>query len=296
MATTFKELLLSLKNKTKLNNSNKIVSKEEFVEATDSASPYIENNENIVSSTSKTFSLKSTRIAEEPITLQSLFQQIADEIRLKKGTTNLIKASSFPYEIQTIPTTEEIWNFSVSNIPPDYDGSMGDVVLITDANIENLKNVINIDLNIEKPIDNCLNLIIDENKDNICIANLNGWKYYIKTSGNVAMINGSPLSCRVYIWDINEKAWVVSNPLNIYFETLEFNKFFGINELSFGYFDRFNLSENINTNVVIPTIYEVKENIVLLDFFGSSLANSLTYFNRFNLVEITDNIITKTDS
>lgn len=123
MAITFKELLLSLKNKTKLNNSNKIVSKEEFVEATDSASPYVENNENIVSSTPQTFSLKSTRIvekpiveepiveepiAEEPITLQSLFQQIANEIRLKKGTTNLIKASSFPYEIQTIPTTEEI--------------------------------------------------------------------------------------------------------------------------------------------------------------------------------------------
>ena len=170
------------------------------------------------------------------------------------------------------------------------------IVLITDANIENLKNVINIDLNIEKPIDNCLNLIIDENKNNICIANLNGWKYYIKTSGNVAMVNGSPLSCRVYIWDINEKAWVVSNPLNIYFETLEFNKFFGINELSFSYFDRFNLNENINTNVVIPTTYKVKENIVLRDFFGSSLADSVNYFNRFNLVEITDNIITKTDA
>ena len=297
MAITFKELLQSFKNKMELNNSNKIISKEELVEATESTSPYIENNENMVSSTSKTFSLKSTRIAEEPITLQSLFQQIANEIRLKKGTTNLIKASSFPYEIQTIPTTEEIWNFSVSNVPPDYDGSMGDVVLITDANIENLKNVINIDLNREKPIDNCLNLIIDENKNNICIANLNGWKYYIKTSGNVAMINGSPLSCRVYIWDINEKAWVVSNPLNIYFETLEFNKFFGVNELSFdGYFDRFNLSERVDTNVVIPTVYEVKENIVLLDFFGSSLTDSVNYFNRFNLIEITDNIITKTEA
>lgn len=296
MATTFKELLLSLKNKKKLNNSNKIVSKEEFVEATDSATPYIENNENIVSSTSKTFSLKSTRIVEEPITLQSLFQQIANEIRLKKGTTNLIKASSFPYEIQTIPTTEEIWNFSVSNTPPDYEGSMGDVVLITDTNIDNLKNVINVDLNKDKPIDNCLNLIIDENESNICIANLNGWKYYIKTSGNVAMVNGSPLSCRVYIWDINEKAWVVSNPLNIYFETVEFNKFFGINELSFSYFDRFKLSEKVNTNVVIPTVYEVKENILLLDFFGSSLTDSVNYFNRFNLVEITDNIITKTDA
>ena len=108
MAITFKELLQSFKNKMELNNSNKIVSKEELVEATDSTSPYIENNENMVSSTPKTFSLKSTRIAEEPITLQSLFQQIANEIRLKKGTTNLIKASSFPYEIQTIPTTEEI--------------------------------------------------------------------------------------------------------------------------------------------------------------------------------------------
>lgn len=90
---------------------------------------------------------------------------------------------------------------------------------------------------------------------------------------------------------------MVSNPLNIYFETLEFNKFFGINELSFGgYFDRFNLSENVNTNVVIPTVYEVKENLVLLDFLGSSLTDSVSYFGQFNLVEITDNIITKTDA
>lgn len=299
MATTIREILLSFKNKINQNSSNTIVAEEEVVEATDSATPYIENSEHIPSAP-MTFSLRSARTVEEenkPITLQSLFQQIANEIRLKKGTSNPIKASNFPYEIQTISTTEEIWNFSVSNTPPDYEGSMGDVVLITDANIDNLKTVINIDLDKEKPIDNCLNLIIDENESNICIANLNGWKYYIKTSGNVAMVNGSPLSCRIYIWDINEKAWVVSNPLNIYFETLEFNKFFGINELSFGgYFDRFNLSENVNTNVVIPTVYEVKENLVLLDFLGSSLTDSVSYFGQFNLVEITDNIITKTDA
>lgn len=295
MATTIREMLLSLKNKINPNTSNTIVAEEEVVEATDSATPYIENTP----ATPMTFSLRSARavVEEQPITLQSLFQQIANEIRLKKGTSNPIKASNFPYEIQTISTTEEIWNFSVSNTPPDYEGSMGDVVLITDANIDNLKTVINVDLNKEKPIDNCLNLIIDENESNICIANLNGWKYYIKTSGNVAMVNGSPLSCRIYIWDINEKAWVVSNPLNIYFETLEFNKFFGINELSFGgYFDRFNLSENVSTNVVIPTVYEAKENLVLGNFFGSNLTDNISYFGQFNLVEITDNIITKTNA
>lgn len=176
MATTIREILLSFKNKINQNSSNTIVAEEEVVEATDSATPYIENGKHIPSAP-MTFSLRSARTVEEenkPITLQSLFQQIANEIRLKKGTSNPIKASNFPYEIQTISTTEEIWNFSVSNTPPDYEGSMGDVVLITDANIDNLKTVINIDLDKEKPIDNCLNLIIDENESNICIANLNG--------------------------------------------------------------------------------------------------------------------------
>ena len=76
MAITFKELLQSFKNKMGSNNSNKIVSKEEeFVEARNSASPYIENNENIVSSTSKTFSLKSTHIVEEPIVEEPIVEE-----------------------------------------------------------------------------------------------------------------------------------------------------------------------------------------------------------------------------
>ena len=43
---------------------------------------------------------------------------------------------------------------------------------------------------------------------------------------------------------------------------------------------------------------EVLENegYVLVDFFGSNLADSVSYFDQFNLIEITDNIITKTNA
>lgn len=90
---------------------------------------------------------------------------------------------------------------------PDYDtiipameGKMGDVIVVTDANIKRLRYVANVFDGYEQQNDS-VNIYINESTNEKRIHFFNGWYFDAKFNSQSILINGENLFCPVYFWN-----------------------------------------------------------------------------------------------
>lgn len=165
------------------------------------------------------------------------------------------------------------WNIKASTEVPtsETEGHLGDIIVVTSADIKKLKYVATKDITDGQLQDNSINIYEDFTKPRILVNKSNGFNMYLQGTMQNILLNGESVIANVYFYDALTGDWVSFS--SAYKEALNLNTFTGQN---INVDELWNIPEfvdTINEDSLLPTIVKPQtvDNLTILDFTGQSL-------------------------
>lgn len=166
------------------------------------------------------------------------------------------------------------WNIKASTEVPtsETEGHLGDVIVVTSANIKKLKFVATNNGN-EELQDNSINVYEDFNVDKILVNNNNGFDMYLFGSSQNIMLNGEVVIANVFFYDALTNSWVQFQ--SAYRDAINLNTFTGQDLVRvLDTLWPISYTESVNENEMLPTIIKplVSDTVDIDDFSGKELS------------------------
>lgn len=177
------------------------------------------------------------------------------------------------------------WNIMASTEVPDENtpGKIGDVIIVTSADVKKIKYVATKDISDSNLQDNSINVYEDFTQDHMLVNESNGFKMYIQGTQQNIMLNGSVMIANVFFYDGLTNSWKQYN--SAYKEALNVNSFTGSN---INVDDLWTLSytDSINENRLLPPMHkeQIADTLIALTFAGANLDVD-TLYPSWNLSE-----------
>lgn len=148
------------------------------------------------------------------------------------------------------------WNIKASTEVPtsETEGHLGDVIVVTSANIKKLKFVATNNGN-EELQDNSINVYEDFSVDKILVNKSNGFDMYIFGTSQNIMLNGETIIANVFFYDALTENWVQLQ--SAYRDAINLNSFTGQN---INVDELWNISFTDSIEVELPTIIRQQYN------------------------------------
>lgn len=167
------------------------------------------------------------------------------------------------------------WNIMASTEVPDENtpGKIGDVIIITNADVKKIKYVATKDVSDSELQDNSINVYEDFTQNHILVNESNGFKMYIQGTQQNIMLNGEVMIANVFIYDGLTNSW--RQFLSAYKDAINLNSFTGQNLIAI--LDEIwggpEYTEEVNEGSMLPTMVtpEVSESFTMASFSGSTL-------------------------
>lgn len=177
------------------------------------------------------------------------------------------------------------WNIMASTEVPDENtpGKIGDVIIITNADVKKIKYVATKDISDSNLQDNSINVYEGFTQNHILVNESNGFKMYIQGTQQNVMLNGNVMIANVFFYDGLTNSWKQYN--SAYKEALNVNSFTGSN---INVDDLWTLSytDSINENRLLPPMHkeQIADTLIALTFAGANLDVD-TLYPSWNLSE-----------
>jgi hypothetical protein len=167
------------------------------------------------------------------------------------------------------------WNIMASTEVPTSEtpGKIGDVIIVTTADVKKIKYVATKDMATEQLQDNSVNIYEDFTKQRVLVNESNGFKMYIQGTQQNIMLNGSIMIANVFFYDGLTGEWI--SYASAYKEALNVNSFTGQNLAAI--LDEIwsgpECTDEINEGSLLPTMVRQypAETMIVADFTGSNL-------------------------
>lgn len=185
------------------------------------------------------------------------------------------------------------WNIMASTEVPDENtpGKIGDVIIITSADVKKIKYVATKDISDSNLQDNSINIYEDFTQNHILVNESNGFKMYIQGTQQNIMLNGSVMIANVFFYDGLTNSWKQYN--SAYKEALNVNSFTGSN-INVDELWTLSYTDSINENRLLPPMHkeQIADALTSLTFAGANLDVD-TLYPSWNLSEeVTANNLT----
>ena len=177
------------------------------------------------------------------------------------------------------------WNIMASTEVPDENtpGKIGDVIIVTSADVKKIKYVATKDISDSNLQDNSINVYEDFTQDHMLVNESNGFKMYIQGTQQNIMLNGSVMIANVFFYDGLTNSWKQYN--SAYKEALNVNSFTGSN-INVDELWTLSYTDSINESRLLPPMHkeQIADTLIALTFAGASLDVD-TLYTSWNLSE-----------
>lgn len=186
------------------------------------------------------------------------------------------------------------WNIMASTEVPDENtpGQIGDVIIVTNADVKKIKYVATKDISDSNLQDNSINVYEDFTQDHILVNESNGFKMYLQGTQQNIMLNGSVMIANVFFYDGLTNSWKQYN--SAYKEALNVNSFTGSN-INVDNLWTLSYTDSINENRLLPPIHreQIADSFTAEAFTGANLEVNALYPSWNLSEEVTANNLTR---
>lgn len=167
------------------------------------------------------------------------------------------------------------WNIMASTEVPTSEtpGKIGDVIIVTSADVKKIKYVATKDMATEQLQDNSVNIYEDFTKQRVLVNESNGFKMYIQGTQQNIMLNGSVMIANVFFYDGLTGEWV--SYASAYKDALNVNSFTGQNlaEALDEIWGGPECTDSLDEERLLPTIEKqvISDPFTFANFGGSNL-------------------------
>ncbi len=170
------------------------------------------------------------------------------------------------------------WNIMASTEVPDENtpGKIGDVIIVTSADVKKIKYVATKDISDSNLQDNSINVYEDFTQNHMLVNESNGFKMYIQGTQQNIMLNGSVMIANVFFYDGLTNSWKQYN--SAYKEALNVNSFTGSN-INVDELWALSYTDSINENRLLPPMHkeQIADTLIALTFAGANLDVDILY-------------------